>query len=118
MRISLVQRGEHSIELELRFSHHYGYVFHDSRGFEAGDDRQLGIVQDFVRRRSQEKSLNNRLHAIWFVLFGITVPNSQSLLFRYCIPMDNDRPSLDIKHIDDICPDENGTSKHNSMNWG
>jgi hypothetical protein len=66
-----VQRGEHNIELELSFSSHDGYVFHDSRGFEAGDDRELEIVQQFVRRRSQERSLNNRLHAIWFVLFGI-----------------------------------------------
>jgi len=30
------------------------------------------------------------LHAIWF-----------------CIPMDNDRPSLDLKHFDAICPDKN-----------
>jgi hypothetical protein len=71
VRILLAQRGEHNIELELSFSSHNGYVFHDSRGFEAGDDRELDIVQEFVRRRSQEGSLNNRLHAIWFVLFGI-----------------------------------------------
>jgi hypothetical protein len=32
--------------------------------------------------------------------------------------MDNDRPSLDIKHIHDICPDKNGTFKHSFMNWG
>jgi hypothetical protein len=32
--------------------------------------------------------------------------------------MDNDRPSLDIKYIDDICPDKNGTSDHSFMNWG
>jgi len=31
------------------------------------------------------------------------------LLFRYCIPMDNDRPSLDLKHFGEICPDKNGT---------
>ena len=66
-----MQRGEHNIELELCFSSHNGYVFHDSRGFEAGDDRELEIVQDFVRFRSQEGSLNDRLHAIWSVLFGI-----------------------------------------------
>jgi hypothetical protein len=74
MRILLVQRGEHNIELELRFSRHGGYVFHDSRGFEAGDDMELKIVQEFVRRRSREGSLNDRLHAIWFVLFGVYSP--------------------------------------------
>jgi len=85
-----MERGEHNIELELSFSSHNGYVFHDSRGFEAGEDGELKTVQEFVRRRSQERSLNDRLHAIW-----------------YCIPTDNDRPLLDIKHIDDICPDKN-----------
>jgi hypothetical protein len=30
--------------------------------------------------------------------------------------MDNERPALDIKHIDDVCPDKNGKSKHSFMN--
>lgn len=64
----LFQRGEHEIEDELTFRSHNGYVFHDSRGFESGETKELEIVQDFVRRRSQEKRLNNRLHAIWFAL--------------------------------------------------
>jgi len=65
--ILLVQRGLHNIEDELVFANHDGYVFHDSRGFEAGGEDELKIVQDFVRRKSQEKRLNDRLHAIWFV---------------------------------------------------
>jgi hypothetical protein len=69
----LLQRGEHNIENELTFTNHQGYVFHDSRGFEAGDKNELKIVQEFVRRRSQGRELANRLHAIWFVRvpFGI-----------------------------------------------
>jgi hypothetical protein len=33
--------------------------------------------------------------------------------------MDNDRPSLDLKHFEDICPDKNGESNLNcsSMIW-
>jgi hypothetical protein len=46
-----------------------------------------------------------------------TIINSQDLLFRYCVPMDNARPSLDLKYFDDICPDKNGASSHNVMNW-
>jgi len=84
------ERGEHNIEDELAFTNHDGYVFHDSRGFEAGGEGELKIVQEFVRRKSREKRLKNRLHAIW-----------------YCIPMDNDRPSLDLKYFEDICPDKN-----------
>ena len=62
-----MQRGEHNIEDELIFSNHTGYIFHDSRGFEAGMRAELNVVQEFVRRRSQEKRLEDRLHAIWFV---------------------------------------------------
>jgi hypothetical protein len=67
--ILLVQRGEHDIEDELTFTNHDGYVFHDSRGFEAGNEDELRIVQEFVRRRLQERQLNDKLHAIWFVHF-------------------------------------------------
>jgi hypothetical protein len=69
--ILLMQRGEHDIEDELTFTKHDGYVFHDSRGFEAGNEDELRIVQEFVCRRSQERRLNDRLHAIWFVPFVI-----------------------------------------------
>jgi hypothetical protein len=31
--------------------------------------------------------------------------------------MDNDRPSLDLKHFHQICPDKNGMSQFNYMNW-
>ena len=73
MRIVLVQRGEHNIENELRFTSHRGYVFHDSRGFESGDKKELEIVQDFVGRKSRERKLNNRLHAIWFVFVTLGI---------------------------------------------
>jgi hypothetical protein len=65
-----MQRGEHNIEDELVFSKHTGYIFHDSCGLESGVDEELNIVQDFVYRRSWEKRLKDRLHAIWFVHFA------------------------------------------------
>jgi hypothetical protein len=73
VRIVLIQRGEHNIENELRFSSHDGYVFHDSRGFESGDDKELNIVQDFVLRKSRERTLNDRLHAIWFAFVTLGI---------------------------------------------
>ena len=30
--------------------------------------------------------------------------------YRYCVPMDNQRPELDLRHFKDICPDQNGMS--------
>ena len=71
IRIPLFQRGLHSIDDEIVFSNHDGYVFHDSRGFEAGGEDGLKIVQEFVLRKSRERRLEDRLHAIWFVPLGI-----------------------------------------------
>ncbi|KAH9016200.1 hypothetical protein EDB84DRAFT_1582029 [Lactarius hengduanensis] len=85
-----MDRGEHSIDDELIFSNHEGYIFHDSRGIESGGIDELQILQQFIRRKCQETRLRNRLHAIW-----------------YCVPMDNQRPELDLKFFKDICPDQN-----------
>ncbi|KAJ7869220.1 hypothetical protein B0H14DRAFT_2572061 [Mycena olivaceomarginata] len=84
------QRGEHDISDELEFSNHKGYVFHDSRGLESGGVGELEKIQSFVRERSQRKRLQDRLHAIW-----------------YCIPMDDNRPKLNIDPLRDICKDKN-----------
>jgi hypothetical protein len=118
VRIVLGQRGEHNIENELRFTSHNGYVFHDSRGFESGDNTELEIVQNFVHRKSRESKLKDRLHAIWFefVPLGIYGCEITGLPLRYCIPMDNDRPELNSKYFDQICPDKNGTSKCKVVN--
>jgi hypothetical protein len=105
----------HNIEDELIFTNHTGYVFHDSRGFESGSKDELKIVQEFVRRRSRERRLKDRLHAIWFVLFGIYPSKFTRLLVRYCIPMDNGRPEPELKYFNDICPDKNGVSNYNLM---
>jgi hypothetical protein len=113
-----LQRGLHNVEDEIMFTNHEGYVFHDSRGFEAGGEDELRAVQAFVRRRSQEKRLKDRLHAIWSVPLGTYNSKFMKLLFRYCIPMDNERPSLDMRHFDEVGPDKNGTSKHNLTNYG
>ncbi|KAH9053749.1 hypothetical protein EDB87DRAFT_166464 [Lactarius vividus] len=85
-----MDRGEHTIDDELVFSNHEGYIFHDSRGIESGTIEELQILQTFIRRRCGEKRLRDRLHAIW-----------------YCVPMDNQRPQLDVKFFKDICPDRN-----------
>ncbi|KAH9013408.1 GTP-binding protein [Lactarius pseudohatsudake] len=84
------ERGEHSIDDELVFSNHTGYVFHDSCGIESGCTKELEVLREFIRRKCGEKRLGDKLHAIW-----------------YCIPMDNQRPGLDLKFFNDICPDQN-----------
>ncbi|KAJ7655513.1 hypothetical protein B0H17DRAFT_956344, partial [Mycena rosella] len=68
------KRGQHTISDELIFANHRGYVFHDSCGFESGSTDELQRVQAFVSDRSQQTSLRERLHAIWFVFFYHPVP--------------------------------------------
>ena len=65
------------------------------------------MVQDFVYRRSQERQLAKRLHAMWFVCFGACNCNFTRFAFRYCVPMDNARPSLGLANFDKICLDKN-----------
>jgi hypothetical protein len=60
------QRGEHTIEDELMFSNHMGYVFHDSRGIECGSTEELETLKEFIRRMCGYKELREKLHAIWF----------------------------------------------------
>ena len=105
-----MQRGEHDINDELVFTSRDGYIFHDSRGFEAGGQDELKTVKEFVKNKSQQKQLRDRLHAIWFVFSCIhsCYLTTSRLLFRYCIPMDGNRPSLDLKFFEEIRPDNNG----------
>ncbi len=69
--LTLSQRGEHDIDDELVFSNHTGYVFHDSRGIECGDTKEVDILQEFIRRKGSEPRLQSRLHSIWFALLWI-----------------------------------------------
>ncbi|KAG8824695.1 hypothetical protein FRC19_001275 [Serendipita sp. 401] len=68
-------RGLHNIEDEMVFKSNPGFIFHDSRGFEAGGIEELNKVKSFIERRSKKTWLPNKLHAIW-----------------YCIPVDDSRP--------------------------
>ena len=60
------QRGIHEINNEMVFPTNPGFIFHDSRGFEGGQEDELVKVQEFINQRSQEIKLNNQLHAIWY----------------------------------------------------
>ncbi|KAG2130379.1 hypothetical protein DEU56DRAFT_468470 [Suillus clintonianus] len=64
-------RGEHDIKNEMVFRKNPGFIFHDSRGFEAGGESEYHKVNAFIAARSEEKNIKDRIHTIW-----------------YCIPMD------------------------------
>lgn len=59
------QRGEHDIEDEMVFRSNPAFIFHDSRGLEAGGLSELNTVAEFITRRAKEKDLQDQVHAIW-----------------------------------------------------
>ena len=63
--LMLWQRGEHDIENEMIFKSNTAFVFHDSRGFEAGRTSELDKVKAFIQKCSVEKDLGDLLHVIW-----------------------------------------------------
>ncbi|KAG2126221.1 hypothetical protein DEU56DRAFT_743102 [Suillus clintonianus] len=42
------QRGQHDIENEMVFRNNPGFVFHDSRGFEAGGESEFNKVTGYT----------------------------------------------------------------------
>ncbi|KDQ55211.1 hypothetical protein JAAARDRAFT_134250 [Jaapia argillacea MUCL 33604] len=68
------QRGHHHIEYEVTFASNPGFVFHDSRGFEAGSMGEIQAVHDFIESRGKSGNVIKQLHIIW-----------------YCIPVDGAR---------------------------
>ena len=60
-----VKRGVHNITDELVFSSNPGFVFHDSRGIEAGTTNEMETIQAFISERANARRLQDKLHAIW-----------------------------------------------------
>ncbi|KAL4064174.1 hypothetical protein V8B97DRAFT_1988980, partial [Scleroderma yunnanense] len=78
-----LERGEHNIEDELVFRSNTGIIFHDSRGFEAGSEQEVKLMQNFLTDRSAATKLERRIHAIW-----------------YCIPLTNsERPIVAAEEL-------------------
>ncbi|KAI6100891.1 hypothetical protein EV401DRAFT_2061473 [Pisolithus croceorrhizus] len=63
-----LERGEHDIENEITFRSNPRYVFHDSRGFEAGRIDELKKVKSFLEGRAKAPKLADRIHAIWYCI--------------------------------------------------
>ncbi|KAL4067422.1 hypothetical protein V8B97DRAFT_1873572 [Scleroderma yunnanense] len=71
-----LEAREHNIEDELIFRSNTGFIFHDSRGFEAGSEEEVKLMKHFLTDRAATTKLEKRIHAIW-----------------YCIPLtDSKRP--------------------------
>ncbi|KAJ7429040.1 hypothetical protein FB451DRAFT_1072072 [Mycena latifolia] len=76
-----------NIENEITFKSNPLFVFHDSRGIEAGAEHEQNsplsteYLWNFLEKRSETTKIREQVHAIWF-----------------CIPMDNPRaPSAEFE---------------------
>ena len=64
-------------------------------------------------RNSFNASVEKPDYVIDYMLYGLdaqvfTMQTTDGDTLRYCVPMDNQRPQLDLKFYKDICPDQNG----------
>ena len=75
-----IQRGEHDINNQLIFKSNLEYIFHDSRGFEAGTVNELQLVKDFIRDRANTNELPDQLHAIWYCNYTFIVMDTSIYL--------------------------------------
>ena len=62
------QWGIHDIEDQITYPGS-NFIFHDSRGFEAGASEEIEIVWKFIEKQSAATELRDQLHAIWYVYF-------------------------------------------------
>jgi hypothetical protein len=86
------KRGLHNIDDEICFRSKPGFVFHDSRGVEAGSTTELSTVQQFVEARSSaEKDLQYQLHVIWYRCCCSVQHGLSDTFFRMCVPLDECR---------------------------
>ncbi|THU87515.1 hypothetical protein K435DRAFT_762570 [Dendrothele bispora CBS 962.96] len=73
-------RGHHNIQQAFAFKSNPEFIFHDSPGFEKGDESQLQEVQKFIEKCAKATEVKDQLHAIWF-----------------CVVTDSSRPLLDLE---------------------
>ncbi|KAG9672069.1 glycoside hydrolase, partial [Aureobasidium melanogenum] len=82
---SHMKQGDHNINEAFESEHHPGIIIHDSRGFQAGDTRELGQFQDFIKKRSGISNPKESLHAIWICMQTDTdrvVQTSENEIFK------------------------------------
>ena len=68
-----IQRGIHDIHRPFTFRSNPGFIFHDSPGFETGDEKQLHEVLSFLDKKAKSNDVDDQLHAIWSVSRHLSV---------------------------------------------
>jgi len=76
-QVSATTRGEADINRGF-ISDDKKFVVHDTLGFEAGDEKNVQIVEEFINERKKMPE-NDRLHAVWLCL---EIPYAGGRLFE------------------------------------
>ncbi|KAG6913756.1 hypothetical protein DXG01_004493, partial [Tephrocybe rancida] len=92
-----VGHGIHDINHPFVFASNPQFIFHDSPGFEAGDEFQLIKVQSFIEERARATDCNKQLHAIWSLPLLRPLFSQYLLFIRFCLKLDKARFMLDLE---------------------
>ncbi|KAI9431702.1 hypothetical protein H4582DRAFT_1858678 [Lactarius indigo] len=90
------ERGIHDIDRPFAFASNPQFIFHDSPGFETGDESQLKKVQSFIEKRARATNVDDQLHAIW----SLSPSRSVALPYfshRFCFIPNISRFLLDLE---------------------
>ncbi|KIX00191.1 uncharacterized protein Z518_10329 [Rhinocladiella mackenziei CBS 650.93] len=60
------KQGDHNINQAFESPNHPGLMIHDSRGWQAGSDKELELIAKFLRHRAFQRDPAEALHVIWF----------------------------------------------------
>ncbi|KIW96675.1 uncharacterized protein Z519_02066 [Cladophialophora bantiana CBS 173.52] len=60
------RQGSHDINVAFESPNNPGLMIHDSRGWQAGSDKELELIAKFLRHRAFQKDPAEALHVIWF----------------------------------------------------
>ncbi|KAF8800667.1 hypothetical protein BYT27DRAFT_7148549 [Phlegmacium glaucopus] len=60
------KRGEHDVRRAFTFRSNPRFIFHDSRGFEAGSKEELEDVLSFIHEKAKSNEVMDQIHVIWF----------------------------------------------------
>ncbi|KAK5273023.1 hypothetical protein LTR96_002655 [Exophiala xenobiotica] len=60
------KQGDHDINQAFESPNHPGLLIHDSRGWQAGSDKELDLIAKFLRHRAFQRDPAQALHVIWF----------------------------------------------------
>ncbi|KAG6862105.1 hypothetical protein C0995_005915 [Termitomyces sp. Mi166 len=92
------QRGIHDINRPFVFRSNPQFIFHDSPGFETGDESQLEKVQEFIKERARAPNVDEQLHAIWsfswLIFHFVALTRDQR---RFCFTPNKARFLLDVE---------------------